>query len=65
MSEEEKVEGMPGTWSHCGNRNVHGPHRHTVAFNEGLTPNVLCKGFPGEPDGYAPSVRPIYLYPSG
>lgn len=41
-------EGMPGTWSHCGNSHDHNPHRHTVTFNEGPYHNILCLGNPGD-----------------
>jgi len=39
-----KVEGELGTWSHCLNRENHDPHLHTIVFNEGPYPDVLCLG---------------------
>lgn len=51
-TEKKPVEGDPGTWSHCGRREAHAPHLHTIVFNEGPYPDVQCNGTPGE----APSV---------
>lgn len=45
------IEGMPGTWSHCGSHIKHSSHRHTIVVNEGPYPNVLCLGYPGDPNG--------------
>lgn len=50
----EPVEGLPGTWSNCGRRAEHGVHRHQVVVNEGPYENVLCLGYPGDPNGYTP-----------
>ncbi len=44
------TEGDPGTWSHCGNRSPHGRHHHTIVFNEGPYPNILCNGTPKKED---------------
>lgn len=41
-----KREGDLGTWSHCGNLRSHGPHTHSVIFNEGPYPDVHCNGTP-------------------
>ena len=56
----KKVEGMPGTWSHCGSHDNHNPHRHRVTMNEGPYENVLCLGYPGDPQGYAEPVKLVY-----
>lgn len=41
------IEGQPGTWSHCGWREFHGPHEHTVVFTgEGPVNGVQCLGTP-------------------
>lgn len=44
----ERIEGAPGTWSHCGSRKNHAPHSHTVVMNEGPYPNIVCLGWPGD-----------------
>lgn len=54
------VDGMPGTWSHCGKQRDHAAHRHTVTFMEGPYHNILCKGTPGDPDADAPLGRIVY-----
>lgn len=40
----EKIEGDVGTWSHCGNRTPHAPHRHDIIMNEGRYSNIQCNG---------------------
>lgn len=45
---ETKTEGEIGTWSHCGSRTPHPSHLHTIVFNEGLYPAILCLGAPLE-----------------
>jgi len=40
------AEGDVGTWSHCLNKEPHGPHLHTIVFNEGPYNDVLCLGTP-------------------
>lgn len=61
----EPIEGMPGTWSHCGLKSMdHLPHRHAVTMNEGTHHNVLCKGTPGQRMGDAPMIQPIYPKPT-
>lgn len=40
------TEGEMGTWSHCGSRKPHAAHRHTIVFNEGTYPDILCLGTP-------------------
>jgi len=60
---EPPVEGMPGTWSHCGSDTKHGAHRHSISVNEGLYENILCLGFPGDPNGYSAPVRLVYPKP--
>lgn len=64
MNEQKLVEGMPGTWSHCGNTNAHVKHRHRVVMNEGPYDNVLCLGTPGDATlPVPPLVQPIYGTP--
>jgi hypothetical protein len=58
--ERELQEGMPGTWSHCGNAIHHKAHRHTVVMNEGPYHNILCKGTPGNVNADAPLGRIVY-----
>jgi hypothetical protein len=33
-------------WAHCGSREMHAAHEHTVTFNEGSYPGVPCPGTP-------------------
>lgn len=40
------MEGGVGTWSHCGNRESHKPHKHDVTLNEGTYKDVSCHGTP-------------------
>jgi len=44
-----KHEGEVGTWSHCGSREPHGTHEHTVVFNEGPYYGVVCLGYDPNP----------------
>lgn len=44
-------DGLPGTWSHCGNMRPHEKHTHTVTFNEGNYPSVVCLGTPTSVSG--------------
>ena len=39
-----RVEGEPGSWSHCGSSRVHGSHRYDTAMNEGPYYGVQCLG---------------------
>lgn len=60
---DDKTEGMPGTWSHCGSKKPHGPHRQRIVVNEGPYDNILCLGFPGDPEGSVPPIPIGYPTP--
>jgi hypothetical protein len=50
MRSSGSTEGLPGTWSHCGNLHPHKCHTYDTGSNEGPYYDVQCLGTPRLPN---------------